>query len=125
MSKITVAAIKEKYPKPVSALHETAIVEETYCVGGAFCMATGSSRAFRFPSSLSLFIALCRYTGKNRNDCMAAAANIVNFNDDSAFDSAWEELRKILEFKASVISGQEAPQEARGEGKGAEGGVQN
>ena len=106
--KVTLAAIRRKYPHP-RASHKSNSLPESYCVGGALCKFVGiaSRDSECFPSNESIREAWAKamkidwYTlrDKDRNEVRGIIGMLIGSNDAGRFKAAWMRLGKLLSWK--------------------------
>ena len=97
MNKITMEAVKEKYPNP-----STGILKGTdYCVGGALARYLGEW------ANDKLAYPVINYVGRllmsanpmlTENDAIGYSVKIIDENDSGCFEDAWATLGRALTY---------------------------
>ena len=104
--RISVTALRRKYPRPRKALEGTPGVKGEYCVGGALCQEIGMDSTFNFPATSWVFEALKkanpRLSGlpdKQYSEVYGKAIKLTHANDHGDFKTAWKILGELLRWK--------------------------
>ena len=96
---MTFEELKKQYPNPTGA-HEVRRNDDSYCVGGAFCLGIRGTKT-RFPFPFQLRNALQKYNPVLPIDeARAFAIRITNTNDSRNIDGAWNALDQAMNYKA-------------------------
>lgn len=100
MDRVTFEQVRERFPDPVITRTMDDVLRgniDLYCVGGAFCLATGYDNRFPHPNELS--VSFKKYNPhlyhENAEDF---AANIVELSDEGRFEEAWAELERAMKY---------------------------
>lgn len=102
MKELTLQAIQDKYPHPVTGKNSNM---GGYCVGGAFCLSLEGIEpyhAYRFPSAWQLARRFAAYNDdetaweERRKKYLAFADAITALNDGELFEEAWALLGQFL-----------------------------
>ena len=87
--------IHEHWDSPIEAPWDDGM-NDCYCIGGAFCQATGLSTE-AFPSKSTLLDALKSYNPKLPHKmAVSFASQIINLNDQGNFVDAWADLEDAM-----------------------------
>jgi hypothetical protein len=108
-NKISVTALKKKYPHPVRAFSSKF---GFYCVGGALCRETKVGE-IDFPNEQQLKEAVGRVnriigdhwyelSTKQQDEIYALIHGVIEMNDAGRFDISWTLLGKLLRRKADA-----------------------
>ena len=95
--RLSVTAIRAKYPNPVTASPGRDSDVDAYCVGGAFCRFTGCVLAFPLPYHLAF--ELERHARVDLSRAEQYAGDIIRANDDGDFERAWMLLDEVLQTR--------------------------
>lgn len=105
---MNIRTLRRKYPNVARGGNSTF---ENYCVGGAFCMETGTyadnEAHQRFPSGEEIYKAVLKYRGVEHYELTFADWNafsnlgyqVERLNDAGNFDLAWRALSEMLHYK--------------------------
>ncbi len=109
--RISVTALKKKYPNPVRACAVYTIPSsyDEYCVGGTLCLETGGHS--KFPAQIELREAFFKARpdlSRNMSDSahkflMQSLEDITGYNDIGNFEMAWSTLDMILHWKGGSV----------------------
>lgn len=93
--------LREKYPKPISALSRTPESKERigneYCVGGAFCLMLDAidDNGEAFPTSGIIARILAEDYEVDDDRAFKLASRITYLNDKNDFEGAWKKIKEI------------------------------
>ena len=109
--RVTVTAIKRRFPHPMAAMRSKDEAGE-YCVGGAVCKESGMKDE-NFPNNMTIRDAIVRLNphdiDQNALSDMDAdylrdlAFQIVSFNDRGDFKQAWKTVGILLRWKPKYL----------------------
>src|SRR6266481_3610231 len=105
-AKELVKKIKEKYPRPSTAVGNIS-KDDTYCVGGAYCLYLAKLKhksvkaASHFPSSWTLFNQVEKLNDNLDVEGYKLIGYVLKNNDNGQYAAAWEKLEQALSYKPS------------------------
>ena len=124
--KLTVTALRHKYPHPLRAKQASGYVETEYCVGGAFCKEMGVERhGCNFPTSEEVQQAAQKanpaidrnlLTERDFSKFVSICDKVIAANDVGSFDVAWDAVRELLHWKPKLMTIEEICERAEREG---------
>lgn len=108
--RMTIEAIREKYPAPKRNTDPSVGAIDCYCIAGALCVEVDPS-AKLFPEPMELKVAIQKATNgevyppamrdKEYERFCRTCERVVALNDIGKFEAAWRQLARLLNWKTT------------------------